>query len=239
MPKPIDISEEFLRSEFIDKGKSLSLIASEVGCGRSTIITKLKKFRIKLDASSKRRRHVKDLVGRVFGRLRVIRFAGSHESGAATWECECECGTIKVFRGGTLTYGHSKSCGCLRKEIGSRTTTQNRLLSASLWNKLRHGADVRGLEFSVSIEFAEKLIEQQGFKCALSGVDISVSKPGTCRGSLKDSTASLDRKDSSVGYTPENIQWVHKDINMLKGARTDAEFIRLCKSVALFQSKNT
>ena len=29
-------------------------------------------------------------------------------------------------------------------------------------------------------------------------------------------TASLDRIDSSKGYTEDNIQWVHKDVNQMK-----------------------
>ena len=47
-----------------------------------------------------------------------------------------------------------------------------------------------------------------------------------------DGTASLDRIDSSKGYTKDNVQWVHKDINYIKRDLSDSEFITLCKKVA-------
>ena len=45
-------------------------------------------------------------------------------------------------------------------------------------------------------------------------------------------TASLDRIDSKLGYELNNIQWVHKDINMMKQAYTNNYFIEHCKLVA-------
>jgi len=40
-------------------------------------------------------------------------------------------------------------------------------------------------------------------------------------------TASLDRIDSSIGYTEENVQWIHKDINSLKSNFQESEFFKL------------
>ena len=47
-----------------------------------------------------------------------------------------------------------------------------------------------------------------------------------------DATASLDRIDSSRGYVPENVQWVHKVINRMKGTLSDDEFKSWCRTVA-------
>jgi hypothetical protein len=44
-------------------------------------------------------------------------------------------------------------------------------------------------------------------------------------------TASLDRKDSSKGYTKDNVQWIHKTINFMKGQMSDQEFVSWCKLV--------
>jgi len=44
--------------------------------------------------------------------------------------------------------------------------------------------------------------------------------------------ASLDRIDSSIGYVNDNVQWVHKDINMMKRIYTQEYFIYLCKLVS-------
>ena len=46
-----------------------------------------------------------------------------------------------------------------------------------------------------------------------------------------DGTASLDRIISTNGYTIDNIQWVHKDINELKWDKTYEELLSICKKV--------
>ena len=64
----------------------------------------------------------KDLTGQKFGRLTVIRQAedyvnpntGKH---SAKWECQCECGNIKVVVRNDLCSGKTLSCGCLNKDI--------------------------------------------------------------------------------------------------------------------------
>ena len=54
-----------------------------------------------------------ELEGRKFGRLTVIKKVES--ANPSRWECTCECGkTTTVFQG-NLTMGHTKSCGCLRR----------------------------------------------------------------------------------------------------------------------------
>ena len=51
-------------------------------------------------------------------------------------------------------------------------------------------------------------------------------------GDKSKTTASLDRIDSSKGYTTDNIQWVHKDINIMKNDYGNDYFIEICKKVA-------
>ncbi len=51
----------------------------------------------------------------------------------------------------------------------------------------------------------------------------------------KHKNASLDRIDNTKGYTIDNIQWVHKDINWMKGTFTQDQFIELCGSVGNYQ----
>jgi hypothetical protein len=45
-------------------------------------------------------------------------------------------------------------------------------------------------------------------------------------------TASLDRVDSVTGYIPSNVQWVHKDINLMKNRFGQAYFRELCRRVS-------
>lgn len=64
-----------------------------------------------------------DLTDKKFDRLTVIKQAedyirpnGKHE---AMWWCQCNCGNpnlVKVI-GYQLTHGHTRSCGCLKREV--------------------------------------------------------------------------------------------------------------------------
>ena len=42
---------------------------------------------------------------------------------------------------------------------------------------------------------------------------------------------SLDRIDSSKGYTKDNVQWLHKDVNNLKMDFDQKEFLEWCKKI--------
>jgi hypothetical protein len=61
--------------------------------------------------------------------------------------------------------------------------------------------------------------------CALTGLPIKL-------GTVNEISASLDRIDSTRGYTLDNVQWVHKDINRMKGDLTPERFLELCQLVA-------
>lgn len=58
----------------------------------------------------------KDVIGQTFGYLTALRYAGSAKKGGAVWECRCKCGTTITVRGNSLRNGHTKSCGCIKKE---------------------------------------------------------------------------------------------------------------------------
>ena len=45
-------------------------------------------------------------------------------------------------------------------------------------------------------------------------------------------TASLDRLDNTKGYEVGNFQWVHKDINQIRGSLSIPDFMHWCKLIA-------
>ena len=69
------------------------------------------------------------------------------------------------------------------------------------------------------------------FLCALSGLPIRFHKPGE---KCTAQTASVDRINSDLGYTLDNIRWVHKQINWMKIDLSDEDFIYFCKKVAKY-----
>ncbi len=58
-----------------------------------------------------------DLCGKKYGRLTAIARKGINVSGNAIWLCECDCGSNVFVSSNNLRSGHTKSCGCLRKEL--------------------------------------------------------------------------------------------------------------------------
>lgn len=58
----------------------------------------------------------KELVGKHFGMLTVIGYAGKR-SGMHRWKCKCDCGNETIVGQTLLQSGKTKSCGCLQKEI--------------------------------------------------------------------------------------------------------------------------
>ena len=58
-----------------------------------------------------------DLVGRTFGRLTVLSYAYSRGK-RPYWNCRCDCGSECIACGSHLRNGRTRSCGCLRRELG-------------------------------------------------------------------------------------------------------------------------
>lgn len=59
----------------------------------------------------------KDLTGQRFGRLTVLREEPRAGSSHRYWRCRCDCGEEPLVEQYHLTSGHTKSCGCYRREL--------------------------------------------------------------------------------------------------------------------------
>ena len=65
---------------------------------------------------------LKDLTGEQFGEWRVLSRALEESNTSSTpWLCECSCGTQKVISSYALRTEGSKSCGCKRNELRTKT----------------------------------------------------------------------------------------------------------------------
>lgn len=173
-------------------------------------------------------RRFMDLAGRQYGRLTVVAAETTRSINRyRTWVCRCSCGNEKVVTSGDLQSGHVRSCGCLVNETGEQSKRWGGCgeISGKYWSGTKRSANKRGFEFSVTIKEAWDLFGQQQGRCALSGVTLQFGK---------EQDASLDRKDSSRGYTPDNVQWVHKWVNLMKTDLSEAEFIDWCRKVVSY-----
>ena len=148
-----------------------------------------------------------DLTGQKFGRLYVEKYAGYNKFKYAVWQCKCDCGNTVVVPGKALRTGNTKSCGCYSREksterIVSLNTTHGKTDSRifRIWSGTRtrcynknaiNYEDYGGRGIAVCEEWRHdftsflKWAEENGYKENLT----------------------LDRKDNSKGYSPDNCRW--------------------------------
>jgi hypothetical protein len=149
-------------------------------------------------------------------------------------QCVCECGKELEVERFNLIRGLTKSCGCNRYPKGkiSRSWKGCGDLHKTSWSRIKLDADQRHLPFSVTMEYLWELFLKQNKKCALSGEPLCFKSQSR----KFDGTASLDRIDSSLGYVIGNVQWVHKDINIMKHKFSQEHFKELCRKVVNYNA---
>ena len=58
-----------------------------------------------------------NLIGKKFNKLTVLyRVKAPNNQKGVFWQCQCDCGKLKIVSSGHLNSGHTKSCGCYSKE---------------------------------------------------------------------------------------------------------------------------
>jgi hypothetical protein len=77
---------------------------------------------------------------------------------------------------------------------------------------------------TITVNDILKLKAQQKNKCVYSGIELVWERNN-------DKKASIDRIDSTKGYTPDNIQLVTKTVNQAKNDLTHVQFVTLIKAI--------
>ncbi len=231
-----DINIDNIISDVI-QGKPIRKICKEHHIGEKRLRKILSINEIDL---SKRKRAVKyqppkSLIGKKFNHLSIIGF--EHKDDKCWWmKVKCDCGneTFEVLR--KLKNGKRKTCGLvgckyfhkLRKDNGRKANfTGYEDIYGARWAHYQCSAKKRNIAFNINIEYAWEIFLKQDKKCALSGVPIEFGNSYN-----KTISASLDRINSKKGYIKDNIQWVHKHINIMKRDLSDEEFIKWCTKVS-------
>ncbi|MGW0060324.1 hypothetical protein ACWDTT_10400 [Streptosporangium sandarakinum] len=94
------------------------------------------------------------------------------------------------------------------------------------------GRRSRTLEWSITPQYLDDLWVAQEGRCAYTGWPLQFGRTGLL---AQEQTASLDRIDSNQGYVPGNVQFVHKDINIMKWNHSEERFFELCRAVVEYR----
>lgn len=217
----LNINNDELKKLYFDKHTVVD-IARLYNCCTCTIFKRVKN----LGLSRERVDHIENIEGQRFGRLVALIFIRKDKFGKALWKVRCDCGKEKVINASGMKAGIVLSCGCYKKE---KLSTGYEGLSGAYWRKIHKAALQRDFEFTITIKEAWELFLKQDKKCALSGVPLIMC---TNNDQYYIQTASLDRIDSTKGYTLDNIQWVHKRVNFLKRDYPESELVFWCTKIA-------
>lgn len=148
--------------------------------------------------------------GDEFGRLTVLHRVGRDGQGNTLWACACSCGSTCEVRAFALPSGHTKSCGCLQRENGTKSGSMSR----------KHG-QTYGPKRSRKVTPEYASFRRAKRRCTDSR-DISWPNYGgrgirfcfatfeawfTELGPKPSAKHSVDRVDNNGNYEPGNVRW--------------------------------
>jgi hypothetical protein len=152
-------------------------------------------------------------------------------------ELTCNCGKTSYKRLSQLLKDKNQYCSKCR---GYNNYPKDRLLRSDIFENEIHKIWIsitnqnlnrgsRILESTINTkDLQEQYLKQKGI-CCYTGISLNILN--TLK---KDSNASIDRRDSNLGYTPDNIQWVYKPLNIMKNSFSEKEFLFVCNQVTNF-----
>lgn len=124
----------------------------------------------------------------------------------------CTCGAEYE----TGFYSYKKYSSCRRCAYDSRTVADR--VSQTFLGRVQRAAVRRNIDFSLTLDEANEVLSRQGNRCVYTGRELETLPKA-------DVNFSLDRVDSSMGYSIDNVQFVYKPINVMKHVLTDEDFV--------------
>ena len=158
----------------------------------------------------------------------------------------CDCGREKEIAANILKGGRTKCCShedcqfviCNRQSQGSVILQDSKSgfkINYAIFNGIKSKAirKSKTIQFDLTPEQIADQYKKQDGCCAITGLPLD----GECK--HKKTEWSVDRIDSNLGYTQDNIQIVHKFANMIKNKFDDKTMQLFCYLVYKNMSMNT
>lgn len=169
------------------------------------------------------------MIDKKFNRLTVIKFSHYDKNHRKHYLCKCDCGVEKTIQGSLLKSGNTKSCGCFGKEI--RRTLHKLPNNKGVINQIilgykRH-AKRRGFSWSLTFDEVANTISKPCHYCGAINSNKKITK--NCKeGFLYN---GVDRVDSLLNYTIDNVVPCCGFCNKAKGNKTMSEFLSWVRKI--------
>lgn len=125
------------------------------------------------------------------------------------WECRCDCGTVKFVDAANLTAGHTRSCGCLLKDVAKRLKKPNSDSKHPLyhvWQGIKVRCDPANKNKREYRRYAGRGIRicdewRDDFRAFVKSI-----------GPRPSPSHSIDRINNDGNYEPGNVRWATSDV---------------------------
>lgn len=151
------------------------------------------------------------MIGKKFGKLTVIEHLGLIKN-KTLYKCKCECGNYCITQGYFLRKGHTRSCGCLRKEREFTLMSKKHGLSHSRLYRIR-------AEMIARCYNKNKIMYKDYGARQIKVCDDWLNKENGFMNFYSwafsngyEDNLTIDRIDVDGNYEPSNCRWVSMEV---------------------------
>lgn len=215
----------WLKNMYWEQKYSTSAIAKICKCSQENICYYMKKFKISLRSRSEASKGINiiNLQGQRFGRLTVLRDSGKrNDKNTVIWTCLCSCGNFIDVLSIRLKGGHTRSCGCLNRELVIKRFTkhgESRTRLYHTWMRMKQRC------YSPKAD-SYKYYGAKGIQVCSEWKDSFMNFKDWALNNGYADNLTIDRINSSENYEPSNCQFITKAENIKKGVKDREKKIR-------------
>jgi hypothetical protein len=165
----------------------------------------------------------RELIGKKIDRITVINFIGTDNHEKLLWKVRCDCGAEFEAVTGYIRRRQNAArfaCNsCLRKKKDKEWFWSYRIA------EMRSNAKSRGLQWALSDEQAQAIMQQSCSYCGSSPTERSRNRQDKDRSMVTVSAGSIDRVDSDLGYSEGNCVPCCDRCNQMKSDLATNDFM--------------